>query len=98
MRGTSSKRFDGPAMVIPWHLGSDFGVVINLAQQLRGVMVLAAIGLRAILLPFARNAIPLCLGVLSAVVACAELVSFAAIYIPRYGLPGRSFWHCLRCL
>jgi len=40
-----------------------------LAQELRGIMVLAAIGLLAILLPFARHAIPLCLGILSAVVA-----------------------------
>jgi len=49
-------------------------------------MVLAAIGLLAILLPFARHAIPLCLGILSAVVAYAASISFATIYIPRYGL------------
>jgi hypothetical protein len=71
----------------PWHLGNDFGVVINLAQQLRGVMVLAAVGLMAILLPFARNSIPFCLGLLSAAIAYAAAISLVTVYIPRYGLP-----------
>ena len=50
----SNERFDGPAMAnhFRWHPGTDFGVVFNLVWQLRGVMVLAAIGLLAILLPF----------------------------------------------
>jgi len=40
----SRKRFDGPAMVkhFRWQLGTDFSIIINLAQQLRGIMVLAA--------------------------------------------------------
>jgi hypothetical protein len=54
---------------------------------LRGIMVLAAIGLLAILLPFARHAIPLCLGVLSAAIAYAATISFVTVYVPRYGLP-----------
>jgi hypothetical protein len=89
LTGQSTKRFDGPAMVkhFRWQLGTDFSVIINLAQQLRGIMVLAAIGLMAILLPFARHAIPLCLGVLSAAIAYAAMISFATIYVPRYGLP-----------
>jgi hypothetical protein len=70
-----------------WQLGTNFSIIINLAQQLRGIMVLAAIGLLAILLPFARHAIPLCLGLLSAAVAYAAMISFVTIYVPRYGLP-----------
>src|SRR5262249_44431634 len=47
LTGASRERFDGPAMVkhFRWQLGSDFSIIINLAQQLRGIMVLAAIGL-----------------------------------------------------
>jgi len=84
----STERFDGPAMVkhFRWHLGTDFEIVTNLAQQLRGMMFLAAIGLLAILLPFARNAIPLCLGLLSAAIAYAAMISLVTVYIPRYGL------------
>jgi hypothetical protein len=85
----SNERFDGPAMVkhFRWHLGTDFSIVVNLAQQLRGVMVLAAVGLLTILLPFARNAIPLCLGLLSAAIAYAAIISLVTVYVPRYGLP-----------
>jgi hypothetical protein len=85
----STERFDAPAMSrhFRWHLGTDFRIVINLAQQLRGIMVLAAIGLLTILLPFARKAIPLCLGLLSAVIAHAVMISLVTVYIPRYGLP-----------
>jgi hypothetical protein len=87
--GPSREHFDGPAIAdhFRWHLGTDFSIVFNLAVQLRGVMVLAAIGLLAILLPFSRNAIPLCLGILSAVIAYAAMISLVTIYVPRYGLP-----------
>jgi len=89
LSGLPRERFDGPAMVkhFRWQLGTDFSIIINLAQQLRGIMALAAIGLLAILLPFARHAIPLCLGLLSATVAYAAMISFVTIYVPRYGLP-----------
>jgi hypothetical protein len=89
LAGSSRERFDGTAMVshFPWHLGTDFSIIINLAQQLRGIMVLAAIGLLAILLPIARNAIPVCLGLLSAAIAYAAMVSLVTVYVPRYGLP-----------
>ena len=70
-----------------WHLGADFCIVINLVRQLRGVIFLAAIGLLSVLLPFARNAIPLCLGLLSAAIAYAGLISLVTVYVPRYGLP-----------
>jgi hypothetical protein len=85
----SREGFDGPAMVkhFRWHLNTDFGIIINLAKQLRGIMVLVAIGLLAILLPFSRKAIPLCLGLLSAVIAYAAMISLVTVYIPRYGLP-----------
>jgi hypothetical protein len=85
----SREGFDGPAMVkhFRWHLNTDFAIIINLARQLRGIMVLVAIGLLAILLPFARNAIPLCVGLLSAAIAYAAIVSLVTVYIPRYGLP-----------
>jgi hypothetical protein len=43
--------------------------------------------LLAILLPFARNAIPLCVGLLSGAIAYAAIVSLVTVYIPRYGLP-----------
>jgi len=44
LAGPSRKRFDGSAMVkhFRWQLGTDFSIIINLAQQLRGIMVLAA--------------------------------------------------------
>src|SRR5262249_26715752 len=89
LSGLSRERFDGPAMVnhFRWHLGTDFSIIINLAQQLRGIMMLATIGLLAILLPIARNAIPLCLGLLSAAIAYAAMISLVTVYVPRYGLP-----------
>jgi hypothetical protein len=87
--GPSREGFDGSAIAesFRWRFGTDFGFVINLAQQLRGIMIIAAIGALAVLLPFARHAAPLCLGLLSAALAYAAMISLVTVYVPRYGSP-----------
>lgn len=89
LQGPVRERFDGPSLAenFRWHSGDEFRAIINLAGQLRGVMVIIAIATIILIVLFVASVvIPFISALVVTFLTYAAMISIVTVYVPRYGL------------